>query len=89
MATDIVLLATAPPARPGPDFPAGGASPAEHLAWCERFELYCARQARFAHDVDLPTRKWLQAAEFAAFAASIWRERLSRLCSRRAGGTQI
>jgi hypothetical protein len=59
----------------GPDFPAAGASPATHLAWCEAFGLYCARQVQLAREYDLPTRKWLHAAELAAFAAGIWRER--------------
>ncbi len=76
MAADIVLLDTAPPALPGPAFPGINASPAEHLAWCESFGLYCSRQARRAGDFDLPTRKWLQAAELAAYAAAAWRERV-------------
>ena len=88
MAVDSLLtgLLSVPP---GPAFPPHDATPAARLAWCIQFNMYCARQARFAHDVDLPTRKWLKAAEFAAFAASIWRERLSRPCLRRSGGTQI
>ena len=79
MAADIVLLAEAPPALPGPEFPPYDAPPAAHLAWCIRFGAYCAQQARIAHEFDLPTRKWLQAAEFAAVAASVWRERVERV----------
>ena len=59
----------------GPAFPPLNAPPAEHLAWCESFILHCARQTYMAHQLDLPTRKWLRAAELATFAASIWRER--------------
>ena len=60
----------------GPEFPSHNSPPASHLEWCERFGLYCARQAHIAHKFDLPTRKWLRAAELAALAASIWRERV-------------
>jgi len=70
-----ILLAPAPVALPGPDFPARGASPAEHLAWCIRFGSYCARQAQIAREFDMPTAKWYRAAELAALAAAIWRER--------------
>ncbi len=69
------LLAGIPPVLPSPDFPARGATPAEHLRWCIRFGGYCVRQAQLAREFDLPTQKWLRAAELAAFAASIWRER--------------
>ena len=79
MAADIVLLAAAPPELPGPDFPAVGASPVEHLRWCIRFGSYCTRQAQRAREFGLPDRKWLQAAEFAAVAASVWRARVERI----------
>lgn len=75
MAADILLLAGLPPVSPGPEYPPPDAAPAVHLHWCERFARYCTRQARIACDLDLPTGKWLRAAELAAFAASIWRER--------------
>lgn len=74
MATGIVL-ADVPPVLSGPESPPRDAPPAEHLAWCIRFGAYCACQAQVAREFDLPTSKWLQAAELTAFAASIWRER--------------
>jgi len=59
----------------GPEIPPLDSPPAVHLAWCERFSLYCSRQAQTAREFDLPTGKWLRAAELVGFAASIWRER--------------
>ena len=59
----------------GPEFPRHGATPAAHLAWCIKFGAFCVRQAQLAREFDLPTHKWLRAAELSAFAASIWRER--------------
>jgi len=69
------LLAESPSALPGHESPSRSASPAEHLAWCIRFGSYCSRQAQLAREFKLPTHKWLRAAELAAFAATIWRER--------------
>jgi hypothetical protein len=73
MGSDSALLTSLTVA--GPESPPFNAPAAVHLAWCERFTLHCGRQARIAAEFDLPTRKWLRAAELAAFAASIWRER--------------
>ena len=73
MAANIVPVL--PPLVPGPDSPPQGSPPAEHLAWCIRFGTYCTRQAQIAREFDLPAHKWHRAAELAAFAASIWRER--------------
>jgi hypothetical protein len=70
-----VILSDILPALPGPDFPPRDASPIEHLAWCERFALYCVQQARLARDFGLPMHKWLRAAELSTFAAEVWRER--------------
>ena len=58
-------------------FPPYDAPPAARLAWCIRFSTYCGHQARLAREFDLPTRQWLRAAEFAAYAGSIWAERLA------------
>ena len=70
-----LLLVELYPALTGPEFPPHGSPPALHLAWCEQFSLHCMRRAKAARTFDLPTRKWLRAAELAAFAASAWRER--------------
>ncbi len=70
------LLAEIPSVLPGPESPPANAPPSAHVDWCVRFGTYCSRQAQIAREFDLPTRKWLRAAELAAFAASMWRERL-------------
>lgn len=77
MDTDVLLLAAVPLVPPGPAFPPHDATPAARLAWCIQFNLYCGRQARLAREFDLPTRHWLRAAELAAYAGSIWAERLA------------
>jgi len=69
------ILPALPPAVPGPDFPLRDSAPTVHLAWCIRFGAYCTRQAQIADEFGLPTYKWRRAAELAALAASIWRER--------------
>lgn len=70
-----MILGGIPPVLSRPDFPPHDATPAAHLAWCVRFGSYCTRQAQLAREFNLPTSKWLRAAELAAFSASVWRER--------------
>ena len=60
----------------GPASPPNDAPAVAHIRWCETFGLYCSGQAQLARDDGLSDRKWLRAAEFAAFAAAAWRERI-------------
>jgi hypothetical protein len=73
MDSDAALLTGPPlPLAAGPESPPTHAPATTHLAWCEAFGLYCARQIGIARKLNLPTDKWLRAAEL---AGSIWRER--------------